>query len=265
MSDSTAISNLIFQSEALQPTSLSEQTANRIRSMINTRKLLPGSRLPNEVELAEAMGVSRGTMRTALNILQEQGLIWRRQGIGSFVSEQPILENRLDINSGVTELITSMGLKPGNQILEAKIIPADEFLSEKLALPTESPLAYIRRIRTADEKPVVSSVDIFPATILQQSPQINTLEKFVEVLLQNISIYRVFEQYFGLAVEYGINRLKPVKVTARLKKQLGLSLQLGDVMLYMEQLDYDRNRNPFYLSYEYHVAEFCNFTIFRRR
>lgn len=265
MSEAASASHVIFQREAFHSTSLSERTANRIRSMITTRKLLPGSRLPNEVELADAMGVSRGTMRTALNILQEQGLIWRRQGIGSFVSEQPILENRLDINSGVTELITSMGLKPGNQILEAKTIPADEFLSKKLAVPIESPMAFIRRIRTADEKPVVSSVDIFPAAIFQQGQEINTLEKFVDVLLQNISIYRVFEQYFGLAVEYGINRLQPVKVTARLKKQLGLSLPLGEVMLYMEQLDYDRNRDPFYLSYEYHVAEFCNFTIFRRR
>lgn len=265
MSEAASATHLIFQREAFQSTSLSEQTANRIRSMITSRKLLPGSRLPNEVELAEAMGVSRGTMRTALNILQEQGLIWRRQGIGSFVSEQPILENRLDINSGVTELITSMGLKPGNQILEAKTIPADESLSRKLAVPIESPMAFIRRIRTADEKPVVSSVDIFPSAIFQQGQEINTLERFIEVLLQNISIYRVFEQYFGLVVEYGINWLQPVKVTARLKKQLGLSLPLGEVMLYMEQLDYDRNRNPFYLSYEYHVAEFCNFTIFRRR
>ena len=265
MVETTPASHALFQSEAFQTTSLPSQTANRIRNMINTRKLLPGTRLPNEIELADAMGVSRGSMRAALNILQEQGLIWRRQGIGSFVSEQPILENRLDINSGVTELIKSMGLKPGNQILETKTIPADRFHSEKLAIPLGSQLAFIRRIRTADDKPVVSSVDIFPDAILQGGQKINTLEKFTEVLLQNISIYKVFEQYFGLVVEYGINRLKPVKVTARLKKQLGLSLSLGEVMLYMEQLDFDRNRNPFYLSYEYHVAEFCDFTIFRRR
>jgi DNA-binding transcriptional MocR family regulator len=91
----------LFQTDLLaQQESLPEITANRIREMIYNRKLLPGARLPNEVELAEVMGVSRGTMRTALNILQEQGLIWRRQGVGSFVSEQPILEQRLDINRG---------------------------------------------------------------------------------------------------------------------------------------------------------------------
>jgi len=249
----------------IQQESLPEITANRIREMIYARKLIPGARLPNEVGLAEAMGVSRGTMRTALNILQEQGLIWRRQGIGSFVSEQPVLEQRLDINSGVTELIVSMGLTPGSKVLEIKITPADERQAEHLNLPPGSPIVIIRRIRTANGRPVVSSIDIFPHSILTQSARQLDLEALKTLLEQRHSIYRIFESEFGLTVDYGISRLWPIKVNATLMKQIGLELPSDSVMLFLEQVDYDRNRRPFYLSYEYHVADFCTFTVFRRR
>ncbi len=256
----------LFQAEPLpQQESLPEQTASHIRGMIYDRKLVPGARLPNEVELAEVMGVSRGTMRTALNILQEQGLIWRRQGIGSFVSEQPVLEQRLDINSGVTEQIISMGFTPGSKILEIKLTPADERQSEHLNIPPGSPLVFIRRIRTANGRPVVASIDIFPHSILTQSARPLDLEALKALLEQRHSIYRIFESEFGLTVDYGISRLWPIKVNATQMKQLGLELPADSVMLFLEQVDYDRNRRPFYLSYEYHVADFCAFTIFRRR
>ncbi|HEY5670040.1 MAG TPA: GntR family transcriptional regulator [Anaerolineales bacterium] len=255
----------IFQTDSPQQVSLPEFTANRIKEMINSRKLLPGARLPNELELADAMGVSRGTMRTALNILQEQGLIWRRQGIGSFVSEQPILENRLDINSGVTELIESMGLTPGTKILEIKQVAADVHQAGQLNLPIGSQLVFIRRIRMANTRPVVSSIDIFPYEILKQGTGLMELEKFKMLLEKGHSIYRLFESEFSLSIDYGITRLRPVKVNARQMRHIGLGLPAGSVLLYMEQLDYDRNRRPIYFSSEYHVADFCTFTIFRRR
>ena len=256
----------LFQAEPIpQQESLTEITASRIREMIYDRKLVPGARLPNEVELAEAIGVSRGTMRTALNILQEQGLIWRRQGIGSFVSEQPVLEQRLDINSGVTELIVSMGFTPGTKILEIKLITADERYGERLNIPPGSSLVIVRRIRTANGRPVVSSTDIFPQDILAQRTPPLDLETLKTLLENRLSIYRMFESEFGLTVDYGISRLWPVKVDAIQMKQIGLDLPADSVMLFLEQVDYDRNRRPFYLSYEYHVADFCAFTIFRRR
>lgn len=256
----------LFQTDLVaQQESLPEITANRIREMIYTRKLQPGARLPNEVELAEVMGVSRGTMRTALNILQEQGLIWRRQGIGSFVSEQPILEQRLDINSGVTELIESMGFSPGTKVREIKIIPADGDQAEQLNVQPGSPLVFIRRIRTANGRPVVASIDIFPHDIIIQKTPPLELKALKTLLEHRHSIYRIFESEFNLMVDYGISRLWPVKVNATQMKQIGLDLPADSVMLYIEQVDYDRNRRPFYLSCEYHVADFCAFTIFRRR
>ena len=210
------------------------------------------------------MGISRGTLRAALHLLQQQGLVWRRQGIGTFVSEKPILENRLDINGGVTELIQSKGLTPGCRDIKVDVIAADDYLAQQLNAPVASPLVNIRRTRTAEEKPVVASVDIFPLSLLQRNPRPLSLDALKTALEQKSSIYRVFADELHISIDHGIAKLRPIKADVHLLKQLHLRLPSGSVMLYLEQLDFDRDQRPVLLSYEYHVADFCSFTVFRR-
>ena len=248
----------------MQKDSLPQITANRIRTMINNKTLAPGARLPNEIELAEATGVSRGTIRAALSLLEQQGLIWRRQGMGSFVSERPILENRLDINNGVTELIKSMGLKPGSLVSGISVLPADEFSASQLQVPVGSPLVNIRRTRTANERPVISSIDIFAEELLQRNQSLTDLKELRASLEAHGSLYSLFENELRIRIDYGITHLRPITADAKLVKQLGFKVKEGAVMLYLEQIDYDPDRVPLLLSHEYHVADFCEFTIYRK-
>lgn len=265
MNEQNPLLHAFEQYQPLQQESLTELTASRIRTMIFNGTLAPGSRLPNEIDLAVATGVSRGTIRSALHLLQQQGLVWRRQGLGSYICEKPILENRLDTFTGVTELITSMGLRPGIQLLEINQVPADENTSVQLNVPLESPLICVRRIRTADERPVVSSVEFFSKALIHQGQYNIDLETFRNAILERLSLYSVFEHDLHLLVDYGVAKIRPIKVDSRVVKQIGMDVPIGSVMFYMEQLDFDRNRQPLILSYEYHVADFCTFTIYRRR
>ena len=246
--------------------SLPEVTAGRITTMIKDGSLPPGSRLPNELELAEAMGVSRGTMRAAFHLLQQQGRVWRRQGVGTFVSQKPILENRLDINSGVTALIKSIGMVPGCRDIEIKHIAANDFSAEPLRVPRDSILVYIRRTRTADGKPLVASVDLFPAELLQRSSQPLDVDDLKQVLEEKTSIYRLFEEELYIPIDHGIAKLRPIKADAHLLKKLRMEkdVPVGSVMLYMEQVDFDRYQRPVLLSYEYHVSDSSTFTVYRR-
>ncbi|MBN1536799.1 MAG: GntR family transcriptional regulator [Anaerolineales bacterium] len=247
------------------PDSLFELTANRIRTMIKTGKLAPGTQLPNEIELAGAMKVSRGTIRAALGLLQQQGLIWRRQGIGSFVSEIPILENRLDINMGVTNLVYAMGRTPGTKKLKVKEITADENQSQLLNLSVGDPLVFVNRIRTADQKVVIASIDLFTKAILNKSSPPVSLEELRQYLSKEHSLYKVLETRFNMTVDYGIAHLRPMKINSAGLKQVGFDIAVESVVLYLEQIDYDRNRDPIILSMEYHLAEFCDFTVYRCR
>ncbi len=240
-------------------------TANRIREMIESRVIPPGSRLPNELELAEAMGVSRGTVRASLSLLQQQGLLWRRQGIGTFVSETPMLENRLDLNFSYTALIESLGHRPDCRLLDCRIIPAEGDYASRLQVGAETSLVFIRRVRTADEQPVVASLDIFRANLLNQGTSRIDLETLKDLLCHKISLYRIFEEDLHQPIDYGITRLRPIIADTQFIRQFELEIPKGSAVLYMEQLDYSRNREPLLLSYEYHLAEYSTFTIFRRR
>lgn len=240
-------------------------TANRIREMIESRAIPPGSRLPNELELAEAMGVSRGTVRAALSLLQQQGLLWRRQGIGTFVSEMPMLENRLDLNFSYTALIESLGHRPGCRLIDCHTLPAESDYATRLEVEISTPLVFIRRVRTADGQPVVASLDIFRASLLNQGGTYLDLETLKDLLCDKVSLYRIFEEDLHQPIDYGITRLRPIVADSQLIRQFELEIPKGSPMLYMEQLDYSRNREPLILSFEYHLAEYSTFTIFRRR
>jgi GntR family transcriptional regulator len=258
------LSTFLPQTPVLQE-SLPELTANRIREMILNGTLPSGTRLPNELELASIMGVSRGTLRSALGKLEQKGLIWRRQGIGSFVSEIPIMENRLDINTGVTDLIESMGLKPGCNLLKTTIVQANEKQAKQLNVPLDTALVSIKRIRTADDKPVVASTDLFPYQLLKINPRIYDPESLNACLNKQHSLYRVFERELEINIEYGIAKINPVKVSSKMMKNIGLNLPGGTVMLYLEQLDFDHERQPRIISYEYHIPGFCSFSVYRHK
>ena len=84
-------------------------------------------------------------------------------------------------------------------------------------------------------------------------------DRIAEVRLRGL-----FENELRIRIDYGITKLRPITVDTQLGKQLGFKVKEGSVMLYLEQIDYDPDRIPLILSHEYHVADFCEFTIYRK-
>ncbi|HUS17408.1 MAG TPA: GntR family transcriptional regulator, partial [Chloroflexia bacterium] len=95
---------------------LTESAQQQIRQAIVQGTFRPGSQLPGEMELGTMLGVSRTVVREALRILEEDGLITRRHGVGTFVRKRPILNN-LSFNFGTTEMIESAGMVSGTRLL----------------------------------------------------------------------------------------------------------------------------------------------------
>ncbi len=83
---------------------LTESAQQELLQAILNGTYAPGSQLPTEAELGELLGVSRTVVREALRGLEDEGLIDRRHGVGTFVREQSILKN-LNFNFGITEMI----------------------------------------------------------------------------------------------------------------------------------------------------------------
>lgn len=242
---------------------LSRVIGERLRALLQQGTLEPGAQLPPEPEMAEALGVSRMTLRQALNILEREGTIVRHQGVGTFLTAQPLLPNRLDLNLGVTENIKSMGLEPGVSDINFKVISADEQWAGHLDIPIGMQVVDLWRTRTANGKPVVVTRDLFPLSFLERARTKVTEEEFSQLLHQDLSLYTVFEDHLGLFVDYGVARIRPQLADARLAQQLGVAQ--GSALMYIEQIDYDSGGQALLVSYEYHVPDVYEFTVYRKR
>lgn len=133
--------------------SLYYQIAESLREGILSGQWRPGDQIPTEDELSESFQVSRTTVRYALSILVSDGLICRKQGQGTYVSE-PALEQASPQLLGFTEEMTQRGIRPHSQVLAVDKVPASEKVAEKLHIQVGEFVIMIKRLRLADDEPI---------------------------------------------------------------------------------------------------------------
>ena len=215
------------------------QAVGELRSAIVDGTRAPGERLPSEPDLARTLGISRPTLRDALRALEDEGLVRRVHGSGTYVTGRPLLRNNLERNAGVTDVIASFGQQPGTRERTVAEEPAPAWVTD--ALGVEQALV-VRRIRTADDRPVVYSVDyVRPGTAVDGE-----------------SLYASF----GAAIHHGVATLRPVTADAFLAAALGVDE--GAPLLELRQVDYDESDAALAAAQEYHVADAFDFTVYRR-
>lgn len=128
------------------------------------------SRLPSEPELARRLGVSRATLREAMRSFENQGLIRRRQGVGTFVvARVPVLETGLEVLESIETSARRIGLPVKMGALQVRQESAGEVESAALNLPPGSPLTHVSRVLYTDTRPIAFLVDILPLDILPAS------------------------------------------------------------------------------------------------
>lgn len=244
----------MLKSARAEKKTLTEIAEQELRQAIARGTFQPGTRLPTEAELCQMLGVSRTVVREALRVLAEDGLVTRRHGVGTFVRDHPILKN-LNFNFGITEMIESAGLIPGTSHLAIQSESADEEKAEQLRVPPGAPLVTVERVRTADGRPVVYSLDTLSESLLQRAG-------FDPEVLRRQSIYDILQSSLGQVIEYGIARLLPVQAPDFVSEKL--ALPSGALTLYIAQTDYSPEDEPVVYSREYHLPDAFDFLIWRR-
>jgi GntR family transcriptional regulator len=233
---------------------LTEAAQQELRQAIASGTYSPGSQLPTEAELGELLGVSRTVVREALRALEDDGLIDRRHGVGTFVREHSILKN-LNFNFGITEMIQAASMIPGTAHLAVRHETADGEVAAQLLCDPGTPIVIVERVRTADGRPVVYSLDMFLETLLGAAD-------FDLRRLNNESLYQVLQNQLGYAIDYGIAWVRPALATAAVAEKLEL---LPDALLLcITQTDYVAANQPVVFSREYHLPDAFDFMIWRR-
>ncbi|GAA3753056.1 GntR family transcriptional regulator [Micromonospora maritima] len=115
--------------------------------------LRPHDPLPSERELVARFGVSRATVRQAVGRLEEEGLVYRAQGAGTFVADPATISKSLALTS-FSEDMRSRRLTPDSRLLDLTLVPAGVAVARELSLSPGAEVAHIRRLRLADGLPM---------------------------------------------------------------------------------------------------------------
>ena len=134
---------------------LHTQAANFMREKIYNREWGVDEQIPTEYALMDILGMSRGTVKRAIKSLVDEGLLVQIRGRGTFVTRPNITHPSGNCLLSFAESLHSQGIEFETQVLEHKVISADEFLSGKLLVPVNAPILYLRRVRTVEGEPIM--------------------------------------------------------------------------------------------------------------
>ncbi len=145
------------------PLPLHAQVAARLQELIETGGLPVGSRIQSEVTLAERLGISRPTMRRAMQHLVDRGLVVRKPGVGTEVV-MPSVRRPVELASLYDDLVKA-GRKPSTDVLSFAVIPASDAVALALHIPPRTEVTSIDRLRYADGQPLALMHNLVPVHI----------------------------------------------------------------------------------------------------
>jgi GntR family transcriptional regulator len=171
---------------------LHSRLESTLRGLIQQGQIAPGAVLPGELDLAAQLRVSRHTVRHALGVLTNEGLLRRERGRGTTVvaaSAPAIIERSLSSFYAFAWETRARGAVQRSYVLERRVLAADAALAERLAVDAGTDVERIVRLRTADDNPMVLETAYLPfeyssvldAKVLEQESVYDVLERRCQV------------------------------------------------------------------------------------
>lgn len=231
---------------------LADMVRDGLRRAVITGTWPPGDKLPNEDALAEQFGVSRATIREAVRGLVEEGYLARRHGSGTFVTSRPLLRNSLDTNFSYTAYLESTGVRAGRRILGLRTIPASEVVAEQLRIEPDALVVELRRVRTAEDRPAVFSIDHMVADIVDAKRDREALDGSIYALLA--------------AAGHPVRHAEAIVAPASADAELATVLEVpeGTLLQHLQQVDVDVAGRRVLFSLEWHNPDVMELRVYRR-
>ncbi|MEU9844724.1 GntR family transcriptional regulator [Actinomadura sp. NPDC048032] len=189
-----------------------------------------GDALPSERRLAEDLGVSRPTLRQAIDGLVAEGLLDRRHGSGTYVAE-PRIAVSLTMTS-FTEDMIRRGMKPGGRVLSFRTETAGARIGRRLALSPVEEVFTIRRLRLADEAPMAIETLYLPRALM---PDLRRSD------LEGRSFYDLLRGN-GVVIASGTETIEPTVTTAEEAAELGVPVHMPAFLF--ERITRDADGRP---------------------
>lgn len=213
-----------------------------------------GSRLPSEPVLARQLGVSRATLREAMRTFETQGMLYRRQGSGTYVIHPTqVIESGLEVLESIDTLANRAGFKVSMGHSNIKSRDANEDEAKALGLEPGSQILCVNRVMMSEGFPVAYLVDILPADILSpEEASSQFMGSVLDLLIQNKDI------------ELSTSRCEINAVNADREVARLMGIQRGDVLLKFVAYLYTKNQRVVDYSFSYFIPGNFRFHVIRR-
>jgi GntR family transcriptional regulator len=188
-----------------------DETRDRVMGLVDA--LGVGRAIPSERRLSQDLGVSRLTVRAALDELVREGLLERRQGSGTFVI-QPKIAQQLTLTS-FSEDMRRRGMVPGSRTLALTAGPAGARLGRRLHVSPEERIVRITRLRTADGQPMAVETLHVPERLVPGLQQQD---------LEGGSFYELLDSRYGIRLGSGTQTIEPTVTNEEESDALGVPL-----------------------------------------
>lgn len=220
------------------------QIHNQLRKDIEEGVWKIGERIPSERDLALQFNVSRMTLRQAVQTLVDEGILERKVGSGTYVSSKKVQEMMVGVAS-FTDTMLSQGKTPTSKTISYHVKPASLSEAEKLALPEETLVLRMERIRYADDVPICFEVATIPYDLIGNLSKIDITR----------SLYKALENEKGLHVGHAEQTISAMLASEKIADYL--AIKRGDAILRLKQISYSTAGKPFeYVRTQYSGERF---------
>lgn len=180
----------MLNKESQEP--LYNQLATLLIKYIETH-LSVDQKMISEREICEKYGVSRTTVRYALEELEKMGFIYKRHGKGTFVSSLWKEKQNLSDFYSFTEQMKQLGKTPTTEMLSFESVSANAYIAKKLGISEGERIYELRRLRKADEREMMVETTFMPYYLFQEL----SLEQ-----LQSMPLYELLREFYKLEIQY---------------------------------------------------------------
>jgi len=222
------------------------QIATRIEGAILSGALPPGSRLENEVALGERLGLSRPTVRRAIQDLVDKGLLVRRRGIGTQVVHGQVTR-KVELTS-LYEDLAGDNRAPTTELLILDIVKADSRIASTLGVDSQSPVLHVKRVRCADGVPLAILENFLP-------------EEFVNLTAEDLQQHGLYQILRGRGVAIRVARQNIGARRATAAESTLLEIDKNGPVLTMDRTAYDNSGRAIEFGHHSYRPDLYSFEI----
>jgi GntR family transcriptional regulator len=216
---------------------LYQQLSDLLREEIRRGRYGPLDRLPSEHDLVREFSISRITARQALVDLERDGLVFRRQGRGSFVAPPAVVQPLARL-TGLAEAMSGQGLTSASRVLRTATVRAGNAVAARLRVEVGSPVVEMRRLRFVDAVAVSFDLSWFPLELGR---------RLLQEDLEGRDVFWLIENVCGVALGAADCEIGAVAAEDEVALQLGVPG--GTALVFIDRLTHDASERP--IDYEH--------------